>query len=133
MCVSAGPAEFTGTILYAGRRHHPEHGPIEVLGYQNTAVNLAGGPNAMLPHVPGRVTREQFLHVGCPVDYPADLRHKLREFLPGTVIGREFGADDLANGDFTIGYDDLLRGDLDRIERVQPDGTRFPTGVPHPA
>ena len=28
------------------------HGLIHVLGYRNTAVNLADGPNAMLPHVP---------------------------------------------------------------------------------
>jgi hypothetical protein len=57
-----GPAEFTGTILYCGRRVHPEHGRIEVFGYQNTAVNLAAGPNAMLLHLPARsVTSRQFL------------------------------------------------------------------------
>lgn len=65
MCVSMGPAEFTGTILYCGRRSHPEHGWIEVLGYQNTAVNLATGPNAMLLHLPARsVTSRQFLPLG---------------------------------------------------------------------
>lgn len=62
MCVSMDQAAFSGTTLYAGRRHHPEHGLIEVLGYQNTAVNLAGGPNAMLLHVPARaLTPENFL------------------------------------------------------------------------
>ena len=40
MCVSMWPADFTGTILYTGRRRHPEHGWIDVLGYQNTAANL---------------------------------------------------------------------------------------------
>jgi hypothetical protein len=65
MCVSMGPAEFAGTILYCGRRNHPEHGSIEVLGYQNTAVNLGGGPNAMLLHLPARsMTARQFLPVG---------------------------------------------------------------------
>ncbi|MBO2466106.1 hypothetical protein [Actinomadura violacea] len=54
MCVSTGPAVFSGTTLYAGRRHHPDHGLIEVLGYRNTAANLADGPNAMLLHVPAR-------------------------------------------------------------------------------
>jgi hypothetical protein len=62
MCVSMGPAEFTGTILYCGRRLHPDHGRIEVFGYQNTAANLATGPNAMLLHLPARsVTSRQFL------------------------------------------------------------------------
>jgi hypothetical protein len=55
-------AEFSGTIAYCGRRLHPEHGWIEVLGYQNTAVNLATGPNAMLLHLPARsATSRQFL------------------------------------------------------------------------
>jgi hypothetical protein len=62
MCVSTGPAEFTGTIVYCGRRVHPEHGRIEVFGYQNTAANLAAGPNAMLLHLPAQsVTSRQFL------------------------------------------------------------------------
>jgi hypothetical protein len=52
MCVSTDRAEFSGTTLYAGRRHHPQHGLIHVLGYQNTAANLATGPNAMLLHLP---------------------------------------------------------------------------------
>lgn len=65
MCVSAGAAELFGTILFGGRRLHPVHGRVEVLGYQNTAVNLAAGPNAMLLHLPARtVTSAQFLDVG---------------------------------------------------------------------
>jgi hypothetical protein len=65
MCVSTGQADFSGTILYGGRRDHPEHGAIEVLGYQNTAVNLATGPNAMLLHLPSPgVTPSQFISVG---------------------------------------------------------------------
>jgi len=51
MCVSMDQAEFSGTILYAGRLRHPVHGLIHVLGYQNTVVNLAEGPNAMLLHL----------------------------------------------------------------------------------
>jgi hypothetical protein len=62
MCVSMDEAGFSGTIVYCGRRLHPEHGWIEVLGYQNTAVNLAAGPNAMLLHLPAQsVTSRQFL------------------------------------------------------------------------
>lgn len=65
MCVSTDLAEFTGTILYAGRSSHPVHGPVEVLGYQNTAVNLATGPNAMLLHVPSPGVRpSQFIGAG---------------------------------------------------------------------
>jgi hypothetical protein len=55
-------AKFTGTRLYAGRLHHPQHGLIHVLGYQNIAVNLAGGPNAMLLHLPThRMSQDNFI------------------------------------------------------------------------
>ncbi|MFE0703976.1 hypothetical protein [Streptomyces sp. NPDC058872] len=65
MCVSTAPAEFTGTTLYAGRLTHPEHGLIHVLGYQNTAVSHASGPNAMLLHLPAvEMTPDNFLSVG---------------------------------------------------------------------
>ncbi|WP_052850578.1 hypothetical protein [Streptomyces avicenniae] len=65
MCISTGEAAFSGTIAYCGRLNHPEHGLVHVLGYQNTAVNLAGGPNAMLLHLPTRqLTPRQFLPVG---------------------------------------------------------------------
>ncbi|MER6244352.1 hypothetical protein [Streptomyces griseorubiginosus] len=46
-------------------QHHPVHGLLHVLGYRNTAVNLADGPNAMLPHVPtAQLTPGQFLSAG---------------------------------------------------------------------
>ncbi|MFF2382747.1 hypothetical protein [Streptomyces sp. NPDC058108] len=65
MCISAGAAAFSGTIVYCGRRHHPEHGLIHVLGYQNTAANLADGPNAMLLHLPTRqLSPRHFLSAG---------------------------------------------------------------------
>ncbi|MEU7469857.1 hypothetical protein AB0A94_15180 [Streptomyces sp. NPDC044984] len=65
MCISTGAAAFSGTIVYCGRQHHPVHGLIHVLGYQNTAVNLADGPNAMLLHLPtGRLTPRHFLSAG---------------------------------------------------------------------
>ena len=65
MCISTGEAAFSGTILYCGRQHHPVHGLIHVVGYQNTAVNLADGPNAMLLHLPTRqLTAEQFISAG---------------------------------------------------------------------
>lgn len=38
------------------------HGLVHVLGYQNTTVNLADGPNAMLLHLPTRqLTARHFL------------------------------------------------------------------------
>ncbi|MFF7048648.1 hypothetical protein ACFY94_09860 [Streptomyces griseorubiginosus] len=271
MCISTGEAAFSGTIVYCGRQHHPEHGLIHVLGYQNTVVNLADGPNAMLLHVPtARLTPGQFLSAGrtgdvlrrmvaavepvaagahdiawmsaepqpvqifehdvytvllatdptavpaalrqvpphrrpdldpellrfyadhfpdhtiavccfdnadaqrakplllwyapldhdrltlpaldshtgavpdldaavpvdhwvlfstdeAPagwgelVDYPGNMRHSLRAFLPTTVVGRYYGEGQaLPNGDFAISHRNLLSGDLDRIERLQP-------------
>jgi hypothetical protein len=53
MCVAAAPAHFSETILYHGHCHHPSHGRVHVLGYQNVAANHAPGPNAMLLHLPG--------------------------------------------------------------------------------
>ncbi|TQJ85374.1 hypothetical protein [Streptomyces sp. SLBN-31] len=65
MCISTGEAAFSGTIVYCGRQHHPVHGLIHVLGYQNTAVNLADGPNAMLLHLPtAQLTPGHFLSAG---------------------------------------------------------------------
>ncbi|MGH3648095.1 MAG: hypothetical protein ACRDTM_13085, partial [Micromonosporaceae bacterium] len=65
MCVSMAPAEFSGTILYGGRRQHPRYGPVEVLGYQNTAVNHATGANAMVLHLPSpALGQEHFVPVG---------------------------------------------------------------------
>ncbi|WP_309113537.1 hypothetical protein [Saccharothrix sp.] len=52
MCVSSGTACFSHTILYAGLRDHPEHGPITVFGHQNTAVNHVDGPNCLILHLP---------------------------------------------------------------------------------
>ncbi|UNS98918.1 hypothetical protein MMF93_22495 [Streptomyces tubbatahanensis] len=69
MCVSTGPADFSGTTLYVGRHRHPERGLVHVLGYQNTAVNRADGPNAMLLHLPATaMTRDNFLDVGRDTD-----------------------------------------------------------------
>ncbi|MGW0755710.1 hypothetical protein ACWD1Y_04315 [Streptomyces sp. NPDC002814] len=271
MCISTGEAAFSGTIVYCGRQHHPVHGLIHVLGYQNTAVNLADGPNAMLLHLPTtQLTPRHFLsagrtgdvlrrmvaavepvaagaddiawmsaepqpvqvfdhdvytvllatdptavptalrqvplhrrpdldpdllsfyadhfpdhtiavccfdnadaqrakplllwyppldpdqltvpaldsHTGAapdldaavtvdhwvllstdqapagwgePVDYPRNMRHSLRAFLPTAVVGRYYGEGlTLLNGDFTISHRSLLASDLDRIDRLQP-------------
>jgi hypothetical protein len=65
MCVSMAPAAFSGTTLFVGRKRHPQYGPIEVLCYQNTAVNLAAGSNAMLLHLPARaMSPRHFVSVG---------------------------------------------------------------------
>ena len=52
MCVAAQLADFRGTRLMLNITDHSKHGKIAVLGYQNTAVNLHTGPNAMLLHLP---------------------------------------------------------------------------------
>ncbi|GGN81727.1 hypothetical protein GCM10011579_068640 [Streptomyces albiflavescens] len=44
---------------------------------------------------------------GFPVAYDEDMRHGLRQFLPGAVVGRYFGGT-LPNGDFSIRHEDLL-------------------------
>jgi hypothetical protein len=74
VCVSAAPAQFSGTTLYVGRRAHPQYGPVEVLGYQNTVANLAAGPNAMLLHLPAReMTQANFLDTTASPDVLRDL------------------------------------------------------------
>ncbi|WP_328861370.1 hypothetical protein [Streptomyces sp. NBC_00306] len=69
MCISAAEAMFSGTTLYAGRRNHPDHGLIHVIGYQNTAENLSAGPNAMVLHLPAvHMTPDHFIDVGRDAD-----------------------------------------------------------------
>ena len=72
-----------GTILYTGRRRHPEHGWIDVLGYQNTAANLGAGPNAMLLRIFLRtsVTSRQFVPTGRGESVLRDMVDAVR--LPG--------------------------------------------------
>ncbi|MBK3633883.1 hypothetical protein ACGFNQ_13045 [Streptomyces asoensis] len=120
MCISTGEAAFSGTIVYCGRQHHPVHGLIHVLGYQNTAVNLADGPNAMLLHLPARqrLTPGNFISAGRTGDV---LRRMIDAVAPVAVMGDYYGDEQkLLNGDFTISHQDLLAGDLDRVERRQP-------------
>lgn len=80
MCVSSDHADFSGTVLYAGRCDHPDHGRIEVPGYQNTAVNLEPGPNSMVLHRPATgLTAGHFIPVGrdgCCFDNAEALRAK---------------------------------------------------------
>jgi|SRR5579859_6625313 len=75
MCVSTAPAQFTGTTLFLGKKYHPQHGWVFVLGYQNTAQNLASGPNAMLLHLPAvGMTQQNFLDT-------RSCRHILRDMV----------------------------------------------------
>ena len=70
MCVSAALADFTGTTLYVGRKTLPGGDLLHVLGYQNTAVNLAAGPNAMLLHLPAvGLTPGNLVPVGRDMDF----------------------------------------------------------------
>jgi hypothetical protein len=52
MCVSVAKARLTGTTVFLGETDHRDLGLVNVLGYQNTVVNLASGPNAMILHFP---------------------------------------------------------------------------------
>jgi hypothetical protein len=89
MCISTGEAAFSGTIAYCGRQHHPVHGLIHVLGYQNTAANLADGPNAMLLHLPTRqLTPSHFLSAG----RAGDVLHRMVAAVEPVAAG----ADDIA-------------------------------------
>jgi hypothetical protein len=84
MCVSAAPASFSETVLYAGRLHHPVHGHTEVLGYQNTAVNQADGPNAMLLHLPAiGLTRDNLIPVGDDGDFLSRMLEAVRPAAAG--------------------------------------------------
>ncbi|MGW0846183.1 hypothetical protein ACWD26_39835 [Streptomyces sp. NPDC002787] len=56
---------------------------------------------------------------GAPVAYDPAMRHRLRAYLPGTVVGRHFDGT-LPNGDFAISHADLLTGDVERLTRLQP-------------
>nr|WP_246425726.1 hypothetical protein [Streptomonospora nanhaiensis] len=68
------PADFSATTLYAGRLRHPEHGLVHVAGYQNVALNLAGGPNAMVLHFPARAMGpDNFVPVGDAENVLADM------------------------------------------------------------
>lgn len=83
MCVSAAPAEFSGTILYHGRCHHPPHGRVHVVGYQNTVRNFAPGPNAMLLHLPAvGMTQDNFIDTGGCVRVLRDMVNALRPPMP---------------------------------------------------
>ncbi|MFE2595102.1 hypothetical protein ACFXCZ_01140 [Streptomyces sp. NPDC059396] len=95
MCVSMDQAEFSGTTLYAGRLRHDTHGLIHVLGYQNTAVNLADGPNAMLLHLPARrMSRANFIPAGRSSDVLSRMVDAVRP-VAGTRSGVAFmGSDD---------------------------------------
>lgn len=88
-------AEFSRTILYAGRRRHPERGLVHVLGYQNTAVNLGGGPNAMLLHLPAvSMTQANFLSTSGSPDLLDRMVAAMRPFfpaVPGSAAMMGFG------------------------------------------
>lgn len=59
MCCSMAPAHFAGTTVFIGEKAHHSFGLVHVLGYQNTVVNYADGPNAMILHIPAGVPMTQ--------------------------------------------------------------------------
>jgi hypothetical protein len=127
VCVSLGPAEFSGTILYCGRRLHPGHGLIEVLGYQNTAVNLAAGPNAMLLHLPAAsLTPGQFLPAGRAGSVLRDMVRAVRPAAAGPALmgtdwmGGAGGAAVFQRDIYTIVLADSATQIPSALDRVEP-------------
>jgi hypothetical protein len=93
MCVAAAPARFTGTILYHGLRNHAEHGRVHVLGYQNTAQNLATGPNAMLLHLPAiGMTQANFIDTSGSPRILRDMVDALQPVSRSQAVAHAFGA-----------------------------------------
>lgn len=52
MCCTVHEARLSNTIIYAAKANHPVHGPVNVLGYQNTVEAYSSEPNAMILPVP---------------------------------------------------------------------------------
>ena len=66
MCCSSKPAKFTGTKGYIGEAHTVAQGYVHVLGYQNDAVSLIEGGNAMILPFPAAspMTPENVIDLG---------------------------------------------------------------------
>lgn len=88
------PATFSGTRLYAGRKNHPRLGEIEVLGYQNMAVNLSPTPNGMILHIPARLTQDNFIHVG----NSSSILTRMVEALEPPMFGGSYGGAPMQGG-----------------------------------
>ena len=65
MCISAKPAEFTGTKGYIGEALHKGK-LVHVLGYQNEAKNLSSGGNALILPIPSKtpITKDNIIDLG---------------------------------------------------------------------
>lgn len=60
MCISLDRAELTGTTIVLTKTSHPKTGSvIHSLLYQNTAQNLAPGPNAMFLYFPSLLAMDE--------------------------------------------------------------------------
>ena len=79
------------------------------------------GANVATDHTVVFATDRAVAGWGEPVVYSgaARMRDDQRAFLSDHVLGRAF-TETLPNGDFAIAHQDLVRGDLRRIERVVP-------------
>ena len=81
MCITFGPAHLSSTLLYAAEVIHDGR-IVHVLGYQNSAKNLAPGPNAMILPFPTAepMTSANILDTSqCPnilLDYAASLKQR---------------------------------------------------------
>jgi len=122
MCVSTAPAQFTGTTLFLGKKQHPVHGSVFLLGYQNTAQNLSTGPNAMLLHFPAvGMTQNSFLDTrNCRhvlKDMVAALTPRERDISFGSTRGIGKGLVEIFDVDI---YTVILATDVSLIPSVLP-------------
>jgi hypothetical protein len=104
---------------------HPEHGLIEVLGYQNTAVNLAAGPNAMLLHLPAwSVSPGQFLSARHAEHVLRDMVDAVRPRTRGAAFtgwtGGAASAQVFEHDIYTVVLADDASRIPDALDRVEP-------------
>lgn len=111
MCCTLREARLTDTILYAGEAIHPDTGAyVHVLGYQNRAQNLAGGPNAMLLPFPTDVQMgpdnvvSLDLYRGVLADYAERVRPRGLSVYSRVAAGRAGGppVQVFASGSYTV-------------------------------
>jgi hypothetical protein len=94
-CCSLAPAEFSKTKGFMGEATMNGR-PVHLLGYQNTAQNLAKGPNAMflpIPAMRGTMTQKNVLDTSSIPHFLEDMEHAIPPDLSNRSVplGSMFG------------------------------------------
>lgn len=94
MCCAMEPAEFKGTMVAVIVKNHPVHGLIHVVLYQNTAINFAKGPNAMILHFPAAeiMTRANVIDMGECTDVLKKMVRVLNPPRPRSLTRATYGS-----------------------------------------